>query len=120
MSQVCHAVDRIGDTRVLFKRATAVRLCAAARAVQVWRLGLLRHPEIPSQRARIVGWKKPRHLASAWLICMQSVHPFGSFLRLKFVTSKIPEMPPVVLRSELYSAMSIPCSCCLDKTADPG
>ena len=45
MPQVCHAVDRMGDTRVLFKCATAVRLCAA-RAVQV------RHPVIPSQRAR--------------------------------------------------------------------
>ena len=50
MSQVCHAVDRMGDTRVLFKSATAVRLCAAARVVHVGCLGLLRHPEIPSQR----------------------------------------------------------------------
>ena len=48
MSQICHAVDRMADTRVLLKRATAIRLCAAARAVHV---GLLRHPEIPSQRA---------------------------------------------------------------------
>ena len=45
MPQVCHAVDRMGDTRVLFKCATAVRLCAA-RAVHV------RHPTIPSERAR--------------------------------------------------------------------
>ena len=46
MPQVCHAVDIMGDTRVLFKCATAVRLCAA-RVVHV-----LRHPEIPIQRTR--------------------------------------------------------------------
>ena len=45
MHQVCHAVDRMGDTMVLFKCATAVRLCAAC-AVHV------RHPTIPSERAR--------------------------------------------------------------------
>ena len=48
MPQVCHAVDIMGDRRVLFKCATAVRLCAA-RAVHV------RHPAntaIPIQRAR--------------------------------------------------------------------
>ena len=44
MHQVCHAVDTMGDTRVLFKCATAVILCAAC-ALDV------RHPAIPSQRA---------------------------------------------------------------------
>ena len=46
MPPVCHAVDRMGDTRVLFKCATAVRLCVA-RAAHV-----LRHAEIPNQRTR--------------------------------------------------------------------
>ena len=45
MPQVCHAVDRMGDTMVLFKCATVVSLCAA-RALQV------RHPTIPIQGAR--------------------------------------------------------------------
>ena len=45
MPQVCHAVVRMGDTRVLFKCATAVRLCAACDVH-------VRHPAIPNQRAR--------------------------------------------------------------------
>ena len=45
MHNVCHAVDRMGDKRVLSKCATAVRLCAAC-AVHV------RHPTMSSQRAR--------------------------------------------------------------------
>ena len=43
---VCHAVGRMGDTRVRFKCATAIRLCAA-RAVHVG----IRHP-FPDSRAR--------------------------------------------------------------------
>ena len=43
LHQVCHAVDTMGDTRVLFN-ATALILCAAC-ALDV------RHPAIPSQRA---------------------------------------------------------------------
>ena len=45
MHHVCHAVDRMGDKRVMSKCATTVRLCAAC-AVHV------RHPTISSQRAR--------------------------------------------------------------------
>ena len=45
MHHVFHAVDRIGDKRVLSKCATAVRLCAAC-AVHV------QHPAISGQRAR--------------------------------------------------------------------
>ena len=46
MHHVCHAVDRMGDTRVRFKCAKAVRLCAA-RWLHV-RFGT---KSIPSQRA---------------------------------------------------------------------
>ena len=47
MHHVCHAVDRMCDTRVRFKCAKAVRLCAA-RGLHV-RFGT---KPIPSQRAR--------------------------------------------------------------------
>ena len=56
MHHVCHAVDRMGDTRVRFKCAKAVRLCAV-RGLHV-RFGT---KPIPSQRARAssVGKKTP-------------------------------------------------------------
>ena len=50
MPQVCHAVDRMDDTRVLFICVTAVRLCAACAVSTV--CVHVRHPAIPSQRAR--------------------------------------------------------------------
>ena len=46
MPQVYHAVVRMGDTRLLFKCATAVRLCATCEVH-------VRHPAIPTQRARV-------------------------------------------------------------------
>ena len=60
MHHVCHAVDRMGDTRVRFKCAKAVRLCAA-RWLHV-RFGT---KSIPSQRARVRRrLEKLRHSAS--------------------------------------------------------
>ena len=62
-AQVCHAVDRMGDTRVLFKCATAARLCAA-RAVHV---DTRPFPVSAHVRHRL---EKLRHLASVRLTCM--------------------------------------------------
>ena len=80
MPQVCCAVDIMGDTRVLFKCAMAVRvrLCAV-RAVHVW------HPAnaaIPRHSARtcVVGWKKLRHSASVRLTCMPPCHNIGGLI----------------------------------------
>ena len=60
MPQVCHAVDRMDDTRVLFICVTAVRLRAACAVSTV--CVHIRHPAAPpghSQSARtcVVGWK---------------------------------------------------------------
>ena len=58
----CHDVDKMCDTRVRFKCATGVRLCAA-RAVHV------RHPFTVSAHVRD-RLEKLRHLASVRLTCM--------------------------------------------------
>ena len=52
MHHVCHAVDRMGDTRVRFKCAKAVRLCAA-RGLHV---GYETHSQ--SAGTCVVGWEK--------------------------------------------------------------
>ena len=49
---VCHAVDRMGDKRVLSKCATAVRLCAA-------RTVLVRHPTMSSRARASTAGKTP-------------------------------------------------------------
>ena len=74
MPQVCHAVDRMGDTRFIFECATAVRVCRpTARAVHV------RHP-VPVSVYVCRRMEKLRHLASVRLTCMCRV--FGRFVML--------------------------------------
>ena len=69
--QVCHAVDRMGDTGVLFKCATVVRLCKCGARTTPG------HSQ--SVRTFAVGWrKKLRHLASVRLTCMILYSLFGS------------------------------------------
>ena len=63
MRQVCHAVDRMGDTRFCLNVRWRSRLCAA-RAVHV------RHPAIPIHVRRRL--EKLRHLASVRLTCMST------------------------------------------------
>ena len=69
MRQVCHAVDRMGDTRFCLNVRWRSRLCAA-RAVHV------RHPAIPIHVRRRL--EKLRPLASVRLTCIiyiiQSLH----------------------------------------------
>ena len=49
----------------------------------------------------------PDESTDLYRVLCQSVHPFGSFPRLKCVTAKPPEMPPGALRGELYLAICI-------------
>ena len=46
----------------------------------------------------------PDESTDVYRIWCQSVHPFGSFPRLKFVTNWVPPMPPGVLWGDLYLA----------------
>ena len=59
---------------------------------------------------RIVFWlcPFPDESTDVYRIWCQSVHPFGSFPRLKFVTPEIPRNAPCGIEGELYLAMSIP------------
>ena len=69
MHHVCHAVDRMCDTRVRFKCAKAARLCAA-RGLHV-RFGTYPFPVSGHVRRRLE--KKLRHSASVRLTCMLSI-----------------------------------------------
>ena len=65
MSRVVTMCDRMGDTKVMFKCATAVTLCVLH--------GGSPFRAFPGQCVGVADRKNLRHLASARLTCMQCI-----------------------------------------------
>ena len=86
MHHVCHAVDRMGDTRVRFKCAKAVRLCAA-RWLHV-RFGT---KSIPSQRARASSVGK----TPSFSFCQVDMYASSMFSLEILLQSFSPYRPPI-------------------------
>ena len=87
MHLVCHVVDRMGDTRIRFKCATADigLLCPAPRPPRAVHV---RHP-FPVSAHVCPRLEKLRHLASVRLTCMNNVTGIVNYRRINALIVEI-------------------------------